>query len=78
MIVKILAKTEAEAVLEAKKKSAAHPGQLYLFYCVRGQEYSISEIETPYAPIFAGGYVPTMIASFIKGREFNNHTGKAL
>ena len=66
---KIIAATEAEAVSAAKKKSAGHPEPLYLFYCMKRQEYAISDIETPYAPIFAGGYIPAMIASFSNGAK---------
>ena len=67
MLTKITATTGAEAVSEAKKKSIGYPDQLYLFYCIKSQEYSISDIQTPYAPIFSGGYVPSLIASFLNG-----------
>ena len=67
MVNKIIATTESEAVSEAKKQSAASSERIYLFYCVKSQEYSISRHEMPYAPIISGGYVPKVIASFING-----------
>nr|NYE67215.1 hypothetical protein [Mucilaginibacter sp. E4BP6] len=50
MLMKIIAANEAEAVSEARKKSATCPDQINLFYCIRSQEYSVSDIDTPYAP----------------------------
>jgi hypothetical protein len=67
MVNNIIAATESEAVSAAKKESAASTKRIYLFYCVKKQEYSISRYEMPYAPIISGGYVPTAIASFING-----------
>lgn len=65
MVNKIIAATESEAVSEAKKESAMSAQRIYLFYCVKSQEYSISKHEMPYAPIITGGYVPKVIASFM-------------
>ena len=71
----------SEAITLAENYSKEHNKTVYVFRDDRNKQYTISDIDRPYAPIFAGGYVPSMIGSFTyknseDDRPVNSGTGE--
>lgn len=61
-------KKREEVLQSAREHSAKAQATIYVFSHADGA-HSYSYMESPYAPITVGGYVPTCIISFTNGVE---------